>query len=318
MRALTAETLRGLWAAVATPWDDRGNLEEGMLRRNCQRLAAAGADGIYTTDSDGEFYAIELDEFKRLARSFAKAMESAKVDAAMGVTWTSTRGIIDRIRACCEVGIPNVHVGFPYFMSLAQPDVDRFWEDLARAAPQVRWIHYAHPRCGPALTGADYARLAERFPGQFIGTKLSEGNLIKLTEILMRSSRLAHLVTDPIMAVGMMMGAKGCCSYWFNVMPRWHRRYMDACLAGEWAAADACHKKLIEWELTHMQDIHASGHSHGIIGKARGALTDFLEDTGITRAPYYSVSKELRARLEAGFKHYWAAELAAEDFPGRP
>ena len=108
-------------------------------------------DGIYTTDSDGEFYAIELDVFKQLARAFGRAMEQARADAApvhaaMGVTWSSTRGIIDRAKAACDAGIPNLHVAFPFFMPLAKSDVDRFFENLAREVPQSRWIHYAHGR----------------------------------------------------------------------------------------------------------------------------------------------------------------------------
>lgn len=314
MRVLDAGTLKGLWSALPTPWNERGEVDEGILSRNCRRLAAAGIDGIYTTDSDGEFYAIELDQFQRLARSFAKAMETANVGAAMGVTWTSTQGIVDRIKSSCDAGIPNVHVGFPFFMPLAKPDVDRFWDDLAQAVPDARWIHYAHPQCGPPLTGADYARLAERFPEQLIGTKLSERDILRLTEILMRSPELAHFVTDPILAPGMMLGAKGCYSYWVNTMPSWHRRYMEACLSGDWATADVCHKRLIEFELAHVQPIVEAGHSHGIIGKARGALTPFLEETGITKAPYTPVSHELWEQLKIGFERYWAAEIESEGF----
>ncbi len=312
MRALGPETLRGLWAAVPTPWNERGEVVESVLSVNCERLALAGIDGIYTTDSDGEFYAIELDQFQRLARTFAKIMDRVRVDAAMGVTWTHTQGIVDRIKASCDAGIPNVHVAFPFFMPLATSDVDRFWDDLARAVPEARWIHYAHPRCGPPLTGADYARLSQRFPKQLIGSKLSDRDVIRLTEILMRSGSLAHFVTDPIMAPGMMLGAKGCYSYWFDTLPGWHRRYMDACAAGDWVTATACHKKLIEWELTHMQPILAAGHNHGIVGKARGTLTGFLEDTGITKPPYGPVSKEQQQQLKLAFGQYWAAEIAAE------
>jgi len=317
MRALSRETLKGLWSAVPTPWDRHGNIDEGILSRNCERLAAAKVDGIYTTDSDGEFYAIELDRFRQLARCFAKAVDTVRVDAAMGVTWTHTQGVIDRLKACCDVGIPTVHVAFPFFMPLATSDVDRFWEDLARAVPEGRWIHYAHPRCGPALIGVDYVRLAQRFPEQFIGTKLSDRDIIRLTEILMRAPALAHLVTDPIMAPGMMLGAKGCCSYWVNTLPRWHRRYMDTCLAGDWTAAGECYKRLLEWELTNLQSMVAAGHNHGIIGKAQGALSGFLEDTGITQPPYAPVSAELWGRLKLAFDQYWAAELAAEGFPQR-
>lgn len=312
MRALNRQTLKGLWSAVPTPWDERGDLDEGVLTRNCERLAAAGVDGIYTTDSDGEFYAIELDEFRRLAVVFGRAMERAGVDAAMGVSWSHTRGIIDRIKASCDAGIPNVHVAFPIFMPPARSDVDRFWEDLARAAPQARWIHYAHARCGPALTGADYARFAARFPEQFIGSKLGTADLMELSEVLINSPGLAHFVVDPTLAAGMLLGARGCYSYWVNTLPGWHRRYMDACQAGDWAAAAACHKKLIGWELTYVRPLREAGHLHGIIGKARAALTGFLEDSGRTRRPYYPVSSERYREFKAAFDVYWVAEVEAE------
>jgi len=317
MRQLDRLTLKGLWAAVPTPWGDGGRLDEGALDRNCHRLAEAGADGIYTTDSDGEFYALELEEFCHLARVFGQAMESAGVDAAMGVTWTHTRGTIERIRAAGDAGIPNVHVAFPVFMPLAKPDVERFFEDLAQAAPEARWIHYAHPRTGPTLTGADYAYLARSFPAQLIGTKLATTDMTEFMEIQLHSPDLAHFVVDPTMAPGMWMGARGCYSYWMNTLPRWHRRYMDACQAGDWVQALACHRRLLEWELTHIKPLRDRGYRHGILGKARAALSGFLEDSGATRPPYYPIDAAEQARLREAFERYWSEELKGEPFTAK-
>lgn len=314
MRKLTANTLKGLWAAVPTPWKPSGGFDADMLRRNCDRLATiARVDGIYTTDSDGEFYAIELDEFRQLARIFGQAVEAARVDAAMGVTWSSTQGVIDRLKAACDAGIPNAHVAFPMFMPMARSDVDRFWEDLARAVPEARWIHYAHPRCGPTLTGADYARLAKQFPKQLIGTKLGTVSIAEITEIITRSPQLAHFSVDPFLAPAALLGTRGNYSYWANTMPRWMRRYMDACLTGDWAAATACHRKLNEWEFTHIKPLRDAGHLHGIISKARAALTGFLEDSGLTRAPYYPVPEKAQRELKSAFEQFWAKELAEEE-----
>ena len=183
---------------------------------------------------------------------------------------------------------------------------------LAHAVPEAKWIHYAHPRCEPVLTGADYRRLGARFPEQFIGSKLSCANVMQLTEILIGSPELAHFVTDQTMGVGMMIGAKGCYSYWVNTLPSWHQRYMDACLAKDWVTVGACHKKLIEWELMHTQPLREVGHRHGIVGKARATLSDFLEDTGHTRPPYYPVPFELQREYKAAFDAYWAEEIAVE------
>jgi 4-hydroxy-tetrahydrodipicolinate synthase len=316
MRALTATTLRGLWSAVPTPWDSALQLDPAVLVRNCHRLADAGMDGIYTTDSDGEFYAIEIEEFRALARAFGEAIKTcgATVDAAMGVTWSHTRGVIDRIKASVDAGIPNVHVAFPIFMPPAASDVDRFFDDLAAAAPAARWIHYAHPRCGPNLTGKDYARLTARFPQQLIGTKLGTTDTTALTEIFTRSPQLAHFVVDTTLLPGTQLGAVGCYSYWCNTLPRWHRGYFDACAARRWDQATSLHMKLMSWELNHISKIRAHGHLHGIIGKARAALSGFLEDSGVTRPPYYPVPKELQSELKAAFDVFWADEIEREEF----
>lgn len=314
MRALDSKTLRGLWAAVPTPWTRDGTLDEGVLGRNCQRLAGAKVDGIYTTDSDGEFYAVEIAEFRKLAKAFGKAMESTGVNAAMGVTWCNTQGITDRIRTALDAGIPNVHIGLPFFMPLAKPDVDQFFDDLAQTAPEARWIHYAHPTITPTLTGADYARLSERFPEQFIGTKLAASSIAELTEILVRSPGLAHFVVDTTMAHGMLMGAKGCYSYWVNTMPRWHRAYMDACVDRRWDDAIGYHLKLVGWEAESFPRIRELRHRHAITGNARVTLTRFLEDSSVTKPPYYPLAPELLLELQASFKRSWAQEIADERF----
>ncbi len=230
------------------------------------------------------------------------------------MSWSHTRGIIDRIKAACDAGIPNVHVAFPIFMPLAAPDVDRFFGDLAEAVPEARWIHYAHSRCGPVLTGKDYSRLSKQYPDQFIGTKIPTLDVSALTEILANSEHLAHFICEYTILPGMLLGAKGCYSYWVNVLPRWHRAFFDACVNGQWETAARFHTKLIQWEQSAIQPLRDTGHKHGIIGKARAELTDWLEDTGSSRAPYYPVSKDLRDQMKEAFERYWADEIRQENF----
>ena len=312
MRSLTSETLSGLWAATPTTWSSDGRLDEGAISRNCQRHAEARMDGVYTTDGDGEFYAIELDEFQQLARVFGRAMEETGLDAQMGVTWVNTQGTIDRLRASRDNGIVNVHVGIPFWMPPTRDNVFRFFDDLANAVPESRWIHYAHPQAGPPLSGADYAELASQFPEQFIGTKLVTDSIRQLTEILLHSPNLSHFVGDPTMTSGMQLGARGCYSYWANTLPGWARAWMDACLANDWEEALARHMKLMQWEIDHASKLSKAGHRHGIIGKARAALTSFLEDSGVTRAPYYPVPDDMRQELQRAFNEVWAEEIRAE------
>ncbi len=318
MRTLTSTSLAGLWAAVPTPWTQAGLLAEDALAKNCETLAQCGADGIYTTDSDGEFYAIELQEFRRLAEVFGKVAKFLKIDAAMGVTWCNTQGTVDRIKAAVDAGVPNVHVALPFWMPLANSDVTQFFEDLATATPDSRWIHYAHPSAGPKLTGKDYAELALTFSEQFIGTKLGTTDLMELNEILINSPKLAHFVVDTTIFPGVALGARGAYCYWFNTLPRWHRSFVDTAIEKNHGAAAEMQKRLLTWEFEHTLKLRQHGYRHGTLGKARGALTGLLADTGTTRAPYQPVPEKLQAEYKAAFLDFWRDELTEEDLPNSP
>lgn len=314
MKVLDANNVKGLWAALPTPWTTGGKLDEGTLQRNCEKLAEAGVDGIYTTDSDGEFYAIEQREFGRIAKIFGKAMERLKLPGQMGVTWSHTKGIVDRAEAACAVGLNTVHVAFPFFMPLAKGDVDRFWDDLATSVPEARWVHYAHPRCGPPLGGKDYQRLLERHPRQFIGTKLTTSDVIGLSEIIGRTPNLAHFVGDRTLLAGTLLGARGCYSYWANTLPTWHRTLWTACKERRWEKAAAMQAKLETWEQGPMQRLRDAGYRHSAMAKARIALTAWLEDVPVSRAPYSPVAPALQAELQRDFDRYWGVELRREKF----
>jgi dihydrodipicolinate synthase/N-acetylneuraminate lyase len=230
------------------------------------------------------------------------------------VSWFNTQGVIERLKIAVDVGIANVHVALPLFMPLAQGDVDRYFEDLATAVPAARWIHYAHPASQPTLTGSDYARLADRFADQFTGTKIAAANSVGLlTEILTQAPMLAHQVGGMTLVVGAMLGACGNCSFWANVLPRWSRRYMDACDAGRWDEAIGYHKKLVLWEMQHIAPLLRAGYRHGIISQARNRLSGVLFEGAATRAPYCPVTPEIMPALQKAFDQAWAKELAAEN-----
>ncbi|PIX44415.1 MAG: dihydrodipicolinate synthase family protein, partial [Armatimonadetes bacterium CG_4_8_14_3_um_filter_58_9] len=61
---LTSDTLRGIWAGVTLPWNEDYSLDEQSLRENLRRLVDARVHGIYTTGSTGEFYALDMSEFR--------------------------------------------------------------------------------------------------------------------------------------------------------------------------------------------------------------------------------------------------------------
>lgn len=229
--------------------------------------------------------------------------------AAVGVTWSSTRGVIERLKIAVDHGIPAVHVAFPYWMPLHRDDMFRFWHDLATAVPQGRWIHYNTARSHLVLGGKDYARMAQDFPEQFIGTKQNVTDQLTLVDCMLGAPHISHFVIDFMVMPGMMLGAKGTCSFWANTMPQWMRRLMDHCLEGRWVEAMAMQQKLLGWELANIRPLNHRGYLLATTAKARWELSGFLADTWLTAPPYYPVPDEDKARLREAYAQYWAEEI---------
>jgi dihydrodipicolinate synthase/N-acetylneuraminate lyase len=159
---LTRENLHGVWAAIATPFDSHDRFDEDVFRENIRRLHAAGVHGIYTTDSDGEFYAIELDEFKRIVLVFAEETQRLGFPSMVGVTWCNTQGMLDRLQFAAEHGILGAHVGHPFFMPMTPESYDAFWSDVRHAVPErFALIHYNTPRVHNYQRGPDYVKLLD-------------------------------------------------------------------------------------------------------------------------------------------------------------
>ena len=125
-------------------------------------------------------------------------------------------------------------------MPLAPSDIDRFFADLAAAAPEARWIHYNNSLTRIVLTGKDYARLAKTYPEQLVGSKQGSTDLHAYAEIIEESPQLAHFGVEYNMVLTYLLGGKGVYSYWVNVLPGWEKNWQAACETGTGTGLGRC------------------------------------------------------------------------------
>ncbi len=288
---LTRDNLHGVWAAIATPFDDQDRFDADVLRENMRRLTAAGVHGIYTTDSDGEFYAIELDEYRRIVDVFADEAQRLNVPTQVGVTWTNTRGMIDRLRYAAERGILGAHVGHPYFMPMSAESYRVFWEDVRSAVPETfALIHYNTPRVHNYQRGPDYATLQREIPN-LVGTK-HVGNVFPEFMTLMQDApELSHFTSEHAFAPYSMFGARGVYSWFVNFNASYMVDWYKEMQAGNWDAAKARQERMHAF-MRASEVLYEGGNLHGILGKAIASCSPFLLTSNRTRRPYLPVREE--------------------------
>jgi 4-hydroxy-tetrahydrodipicolinate synthase len=232
-RRLTRENLAGVWAAIATPFDEHDHFDEDVFRENVRRLHKAGVHGVYTTDSDGEFYAIELAEFRRIVDVFADEAERLGLATQVGVTWPNTQGMLDRLRYAADRGILGAHVGHPFFMPMTPRSYAAFWADVQAAVPG--WfglVHYNTPRVHNTQRGSDYAVLQIAVPN-LIGTKHVGSDVGEFMAVVTEAPQLSHFTGEHAFTPFVFLGARGIYSWFANFNPR------ATCWSGgiSWSAA---------------------------------------------------------------------------------
>jgi 4-hydroxy-tetrahydrodipicolinate synthase len=293
---LTRENLHGVWAAIATPFDEQDRFDEGVLRENLRRLAAAGVHGVYTTDSDGEFYAIELDEFRRIVDVFADETQRLGIPTQVGVTWCNTRGMLDRLRYAAARGILGAHVGHPFFMPMTPESYRAFWEDVRQAVPEhFALIHYNTPRVHNYQFGPDYAVLLEQVPN-LIGTKHVGSDVPEFLTLMACAPELSHFTGEHAMTPFMFLGARGVYSWFVNFNARYMVEWYDEIVRGNWEAARQRQNRMHAF-MRATDILEGSGNLHAIMGKAVTAASSFLVPANRTRRPYLPIPNETVAQF---------------------
>lgn len=288
---LTRDNLHGVWAAIATPFDAADRFDAGILRENVRRLHAAGVHGIYTTDADGEFYALELDEFRRVVDAFADETRRLGVPTQVGVTWSNTRGVVDRLRHAADRGILGAHVAFPFFMPMSPDSARAFWEDVRAAVPErFALIHYNTPRAHTVLQGPEYAVLQREIPN-LVGTKHVGADVPEFLTLVAEAPGLSHFTGEHAFTPFAMFGARGVYSWFANFNARYMVAWYEAVAAGRWD--DAAHRQRRMHAFMRASEVlHEEGNLHAVIGKAIASCSPFLVPNNRTRRPYLPAREE--------------------------
>lgn len=295
---LTRENLHGVWAAIATPFDEHDRFDEAIFRENIRRLRAAGVHGIYTTDSDGEFYAIELDEFKRIVDVFADETQRLGFPTQVGVTWSNTRGMLDRLRYASERGILGAHVGHPFFMPMTPQSYLAFWEDVRQAVPEwFALVHYNTPRVHNYQRGPDYARLQQEVP-QLVGSKHVGADFPEFLTLMSYAPQLSHFTGEHAFTPYTLFGARGIYSWFVNFNPRYVVEWYAEMQRGDWEHAAQRQRRMHAF-MQATQILLEDGNLHGIVGKAVTAASPFLLPANRTRRPYLPIGAERVAQFRA-------------------
>lgn len=291
---LSKEELKGMWVSVPTEWNEDGSFDEKTFRDQVALLIEAGADGLYTTGSTGEFYALDWDEWKQVQDAFL-AETRGKIPVQVGANWFNTRDTIKRIRYARDLGAGAVQICFPPWMEMRLQDYDQFLIDCYQAVPDIAIIHYNIARTKKLFFADDYLRVLPQVP-TMIGSKAAMA-LNNYIDLITRVPNINHFVGEITFPLAHQLGCQGMYTSWFMMNPSFFKEYYRLCEEGRYAEVIPIMKRLVLWHNAAILPLFQKGYYDPTLDKPFVELSGWLPGNRQTRKPHHPLSDEEMAQL---------------------
>jgi 4-hydroxy-tetrahydrodipicolinate synthase len=283
---LTRETFVGPWAGLPVAWTDEDRFDEETYRADVAACCRAGVPGVYTGGSTGEFYALELDEFRAIAQATVTVCHEHGTPCMVGCTATSTRGAMIRAACAAEIGADAIQIALPFWLPIPADQIVPFFRDVAAAAPGLALSVYETQRAKVTLTVPQHRAIKEAVP-QVLMVKANDGTVGRDEEGCRALSEFVNVfVGENVLAKLARHGACGSCSsvvYW---SPRFMLGLWEHVRAQEWEAADAESAKLDGLFQFLFETWGQRGFVDTSYDRLGGVAGGFLKTSLRCRAPY--------------------------------
>ena len=130
---------QGILVACPSPWDDRDELIEELLREEVRLVLAAGFEHCYVFGTGGEGYAVDTRRFRQVVDVFHEEVDGAPVSAMVGVIGLSSVQIVERLEYATTSASRMFQISLPSWGPLADDEVLRFFSDVCGAFPDSRF-----------------------------------------------------------------------------------------------------------------------------------------------------------------------------------
>ncbi|MCT4607616.1 MAG: dihydrodipicolinate synthase family protein [Pelagimonas sp.] len=203
------EDLHGYVPAIATPFDEKGNIMEDAFVDLFEFLIARGATSVCIAGDNGESWALNADERGRLVR-LAKDTAKGRVHVMMGISAPTIDASLAYVRAAEENGADAL-LSMPqtYVLKASEAELMTRFEKVSAATDKPLVLYNSPRRMGFSLTVDQTETLLNHH--NIIGIKESQRDFFYHTHLLSRLGDKLSIMTGPCHYImpAFGLGAKG-------------------------------------------------------------------------------------------------------------
>jgi len=293
--------LRGVWAALPTPWTPDGKLNREIFQHDIARICRAPVHGVYSGGTTGEFYAQDFARFVEVNECLVQTSHANGEPVQCGCTALSTRQAVERVRYARSIGADAIQIALPFWLELDDDETLQFFEDIGSAAEELPIIHYDTSRSKRRITPALYSKICQRVP-TVQGAKFGGADMHAIRQITLANPRLRLFTGEHILASGTPMGVTGSYSSVVLINPKWMVDYFEACRTENWPKAFGCQQVVSRLFAAFPKCFHTPNLQDTAIDRIFGQLGGVLHCPLVGEKPYRHGTGEDLARLKEWVK----------------
>ena len=272
-----------------TPFTEAGQIDQRGVEALYEHLISGGVDGILALGSIGEFFAVPMEEKKKLI-SLAVKCAAGRVPVIAGTSDMLFDNVIHLSEYALSEGADSVIVVSPYYFRLEPEQIEAYYDELARRVPGRIYLYNFPDRTGYSMPADVVRRLAERHEN-IVGCKDTISGLDHTRELIkavkpIRPDFEIYSGFDDNFAHNVLCGGDGCIAGLSNVAPEITSRWARAVNEGDWAEAAA-----VQRIIDRMMDIYSVGAPFIPFIKAAVALRGVPVDPRVS-FPFPAVTPE--------------------------
>ena len=286
---MTNLELKGILAAVVTPFDANGALDLPGIERQVDHILGGGAHGVVSTGSTGEFTSLSIDEQKAVNAANPKAADGRGY-AIAGAGALTTDAAIELTESAAEAGADAVMIVPPYYDTLNFDELLAHYKAIS-AAVDIPIMYYNLPSVtGVELTPAQFGELGRETTVTCF--KDTGGDNTKMATVLFEHSDDITALNgwDTLTFQGLALGAQAGV---------WGAASFIPALAAELYQALAVDLDLARgrelWKAINPICVFLEQHNYAAAIKAGVSLVGV--DAGSTRRPLQPLAQEHRDEL---------------------
>lgn len=240
----TFRSWRGAWAAIPTPFDANGSIDEGALQRHVSYLCSHKIDGIVAIATTGEGATLSMSEKAAVLEVVLKTVDG-RVPVIAGTGTNDTRTTLEISRMVHACGVDGLLLVTPYYNKPNQEGMYRHFMTVADQINLPQMIYNVPGRTGCRCSVTTLGKLSRH--ERIVGTKDATADLVFASQTRMEAQEdfLLFSGDDGTVLPFISIGGVGAISVVANIAPEWVHDIITLVQDGELEMARLIHERML-------------------------------------------------------------------------